>query len=81
MDIPRQQRSLHRKDDTMSITFRYLIPAVQKDGFEVLPLSALPAQPTFVDFEYGTASHNLIFSPYATRWMADGTFTSLCFYH
>ena len=57
----------HRKDDTMSITFRYLDSSrLQTIDSEVYNFYLrYPLQPTFVDFgNIGTASHNLIFSPF-----------------
>jgi len=57
----------HRKDDTASITFRYLDSSrLQKLDSEVYNFYLrYPLQPTFVDFgNIGTASHSLVFSPF-----------------
>ena len=57
----------HRKDDTMSITFRYLDSSrLQKIDSEVYNFYLrYPLQPTYVDFgNIGTASHDLIFNPF-----------------
>jgi hypothetical protein len=57
----------HRKDDTMTIVYRYL------DSSRLLKMDSeiynfylhYPLQPTFVDFgNIGTASHSLIFNPF-----------------
>lgn len=57
----------HRKDDTMSITYRYL------DSSRLLKMDSevynfylrYPLQPNYVDFgNIGTASHDLIFNPF-----------------
>jgi hypothetical protein len=57
----------HRKDDTASITFRYLDSSrLQKLDSEVYNFYLrYPLQPSFVDFgNIGTASHNLVFNPF-----------------
>jgi hypothetical protein len=57
----------HRKDDTMSITFRYLDSSrLQKIDSEVYNFYLrYPLQPSYVDFgNIGTASHDLIFNPF-----------------
>ncbi len=57
----------HRKDDTMSITYRYL------DSSRLLKLDSeiynfylrYPLQPTYIDFgNIGTASNSLVFNPF-----------------
>jgi hypothetical protein len=57
----------HRKDDTISITYRYL------DSSRLLKMDSevynfylrYPLQPTYIDFgNIGTASHDLIFNPF-----------------
>ncbi len=57
----------HRKDDTMSITYRYL------DSSRLLKMDSevynfylrYPLQPNYVDFgNIGTASHDLVFNPF-----------------
>ena len=56
-----------RKDDTMSINFRYLDSSrLQKIDSEVYNFYLrYPLQPTFVDFgNIGTASHDLLFNPF-----------------
>jgi hypothetical protein len=57
----------HRKDDTMSITFRFLDSSrLQKIDSEVYNFYLrYPLPPTYVDFgNIGTASHDLIFNPF-----------------
>jgi hypothetical protein len=57
----------HRKDDTMSITFRYLDSSrLQKIDSEVYNFYLrYPLQPSYVDFgNIGTASHDLVFNPF-----------------
>jgi hypothetical protein len=57
----------HRKDDTMSITYRYLDSSrLQKIDSEVYNFYLrYPLQPTYVDFgNIGTASHDLVFNPF-----------------
>jgi hypothetical protein len=56
-----------RKDDTISITYRYLDSSrLQKIDSEVYNFYLrYPLQPTYVDFgNIGTASHDLIFNPF-----------------
>ncbi len=57
----------HRKDDTISITYRYL------DSSRLLKIDSevynfylrYPLQPTYIDFgNIGTASHDLVFNPF-----------------
>ncbi len=57
----------HRKDDTMSINFRFLDSSrLQKIDSEVYNFYLhYPLSPTYVDFgNNGTASHDLIFNPF-----------------
>src|SRR5450432_3398812 len=57
----------HRKDDTISITFRYLDSSrLQKIDSEVYNFYLrYPLQPSYVDFgNIGTASHDLVFNPF-----------------
>ncbi len=57
----------HRKDDTISITFRFLDSSrLQKIDSEVYNFYLrYPLPPTYVDFgNIGTASHDLIFNPF-----------------
>ena len=57
----------HRKDDTMSITYRFLDSSrLQKIDSEVYNFYLrYPLQPTYVDFgNIGTASHDLVFNPF-----------------
>jgi hypothetical protein len=57
----------HRKDDTMSITFRYLDSSrLQKIDSEVYNFYLrYPLKPSYIDFgNIGTASHDLIFNPF-----------------
>jgi hypothetical protein len=56
----------HRKDDTMTITFRFLDSSrLQKIDSQVYNFYLrYPLKPTYVDFgNNGTASHDLIFNP------------------
>jgi hypothetical protein len=57
----------HRKDDTMSINFRFLDSSrLQKIDSEVYNFYLrYPLAPTYIDFgNIGTASHDLIFNPF-----------------
>jgi len=57
----------HRKDDTMSINYRFLDSSrLQKIDSEVYNFYLhYPLSPTYVDFgNIGTASHDLIFNPF-----------------
>src|SRR5450432_1890953 len=57
----------HRKEDTITITFRYLDSSrLQKIDSEVYNFYLrYPVPPTYVDFgNLGTASHDLVFHPY-----------------
>ncbi len=57
----------HRKDDTISITFRFLDSSrLQKIDSEVYNFYLrYPLPPTYVDFgNIGTASHDLVFNPF-----------------
>jgi hypothetical protein len=57
----------HRKDDTMTITFRFLDSSrLQKIDSSVYSFYLrYPLKPTYVDFgNNGTASHDLIFNPF-----------------
>jgi Putative porin len=57
----------HRKDDTISVTFRFLDSSrLQKIDSEVYNFYLrYPLPPTYVDFgNLGTESHSLIFSPF-----------------
>jgi hypothetical protein len=57
----------HRKDDTMSITYRFLDSSrLQKIDSEVYNFYLrYPLSPTYVDFgNIGTESHDLIFNPF-----------------
>ena len=67
-EVTEEKDSLqHRKDDTMSITFRFLDSSrLQKIDSEVYNFYLrYPLHPTYVDFgNIGTASHDLIFNPF-----------------